>query len=183
MKKIFLATFLLLTGIVVFSQGRVFTKSGKISFFSKAPLEDIEAHNKAAVSVLDINSGQLEFSVLLKGFQFEKALMQEHFNENYLESDKFPKAVFKGKLNEITSVNFTRDGKYKVSVGGMLTMHGETKPITAPGIISIQNGKISSVADFSIVLNEYRIQVPAIVKDKIANSIKIMVSCNYEPMN
>jgi hypothetical protein len=100
-QKFIVITALLLIAAVTNAQEKLFTKTGKISFFSKTPMEDIEAHNKATISVLDKTSGQLEFSVLMKGFEFEKALMQEHFNENYVESDKFPKANFKGRLADI----------------------------------------------------------------------------------
>src|SRR5882762_5343542 len=106
MKKVLLLAAGLVIGALAFSQDRVFTRKGQISFYSKAPLEDIEAHNKAAVRVLDKTTGQLEFSVLMKGFEFEKALQQEHFNEDYVESDKYPKAVFKGKLADVSKVKF-----------------------------------------------------------------------------
>src|SRR3982750_2211619 len=100
--KIIISSLLLaMISIAAFSQNRYFTKTGKVSFFSKASLENIEAHNKNAVSVFDRTTGQVEVSILMKAFEFEKALMEEHFNENYVESDKFPKSVFKGKINEL----------------------------------------------------------------------------------
>src|SRR5215210_8582560 len=100
----------------VFAQDKFFTKSGKISFYSKASLENIEAHNKTVTCVLDTKSGNLQFAVLMKAFEFEKALMQEHFNENYVESHKFPKAEFKGQLSNNSEVNYGKDGKYPVTV-------------------------------------------------------------------
>src|SRR5688500_15395398 len=88
---------------------KYFSKTGKISFHSDTPMEKIEAHNTTASTVLDIGTGSLEWAVLIQGFKFEKALMQEHFNENYMESTEFPKAKFKGKIDNISSVNFKKD--------------------------------------------------------------------------
>ena len=95
----------------LFAQDKYFTKTGKISFFSKAIIENIEAHNRSVTCVLDTKTGNLQFSVPIKGFEFEKALMQEHFNENYAESDKFPKSTFKGTITDISTVNLQKDGK------------------------------------------------------------------------
>src|SRR4051812_38889326 len=98
MKKSVLILCSALLAISVYSQEKFYTKSGKISFYSKATVENIEAHNRSVTCVLDSKTGNLQFSVQVKGFEFEKALMQEHFNENYLETDRFPKAEFKGQI-------------------------------------------------------------------------------------
>src|SRR6476660_2277060 len=108
---------LLLTS-VSFAQGKYYTKTGKISFYSKAPLEEIEGKNKTVTAVLDSKSGAMQFAVEMKGFEFQKQLMQQHFNENYVESDKYPKAEFKGQVQNISSVDFTKEGTYNVSVNG-----------------------------------------------------------------
>src|SRR4030095_1374411 len=126
MKLLVVYSLLSLVSITASAQNRLLTRNGSISFYSKAPLENIEANAQTAVSVLDKKTGQLEFSVLIKSFAFEKALMQEHFNENYLESDKFPKSVFKGRIEDVSKVNFGEDGKYNVVVTGDLTIHGES---------------------------------------------------------
>src|SRR5690606_1652063 len=117
--------------------------TGKVSFHSDAPLEKIEAHNASASTVLDAASGNLEWAVLIQGFQFEKALMQEHFNENYMESAKYPKAKFKGKVDNWSSVNLGKDGDYPVTVSGTMEIHGVSKPITAEGRITVKGGQIS----------------------------------------
>jgi polyisoprenoid-binding protein YceI len=182
MKRTYLSIIVLFSCLVGLSQDRIFTKTGKISFFSKAPLEDIEAHNNAAISVIDKTTGQMEFSVLMKGFQFEKALMQEHFNENYLESTKFPKASFKGSIADWKKVDLSKDGKVTVYVSGQLTIHGETKEVTAKATISVTGGAMSSSAEFSIVLDDYKISIPSLVKDKIAKNVRISVNANYEKM-
>jgi polyisoprenoid-binding protein YceI len=183
MKRIFFACAALFITMISFSQERVVSKNGKISFYSKAPMEDIEAHNLNAISVLDKKTGQMEFSVLMKGFEFQKALMQEHFNENYVESDKFPKAIFKGHITDIAQVNFSKDGTYPVSVSGKLTLHGETRDVSAKGNLIVDKGGLSASSEFNIVLEEFKIIIPGIVKDKIAKNVKIVVSAKYEPMN
>ncbi len=106
MKPLVFLLFVVLQCITTNAQDRLLTRNGSISFYSKAPLEDIEANTQTAVSVLDRKTGQIEFSVLIKSFTFEKALMQEHFNEDYLESDKFPKSTFKGHIDGFRQSQF-----------------------------------------------------------------------------
>jgi hypothetical protein len=161
------------------AQSKYFTRDGNISFYSDAPLEKIEAHNAKAASVLDPATGNIEFSVLMKAFEFQKALMQEHFNENYIESTKFPKAVFKGKVDDISKVNFTKDGSYPVNVSGDLTLHGVTKPVSAPGTIEIKDGKITAKSEFKIKNEDYDIQIPKLVSEKVAKEVRILVDVSY----
>ena len=182
MKKIIFLSLLTAGAFTAFSQDKLFTKTGQVSFYSKAPMEDIEAHNKAAISALDKKSGNIEFSLLMKGFEFEKALMQEHFNENYVESDKFPKAVFKGSISNIGAVNFAANGKYPVTVSGELTMHGITKPVSTTGTLVLQNNDVSANAEFNIALDDYKISIPGLMKDKISKTVKIIASLHYQPM-
>ncbi len=163
-----------------FGQNTYFTKTGSVDFYSKASVEEISAVNKKATSILDKVAGTLEFSLLVKSFEFEKALMEEHFNENYMESDKFPKSTFKGSISNIKDVNFAKDGTYKVSTAGTLTMHGISKQVTIPGTITIKGGKISASSTFMVLLSDYNIAIPSVVKDKIAKDIKITVNCDYE---
>lgn len=182
MKKGFLLAAGLAIGITAFSQQRILTRKGQISFYSKAPLENIEAHNNAAVSVIDEGTGQMEFSVLMRGFEFEKALQQEHFNEDYVESGKFPKATFKGKITNMSKVKFGGDGSYTVTVSGQLSLHGVTKDVTIPATITVKGGDVSGHAEFAILLDDYKISIPSLVKDKISKTVKIVVNCNYEDM-
>lgn len=183
MKKSFILSVAILFSLSVFSQARYFTKSGKISFYSKAPMEDIEAHNNNAISVVDKSTGELEFSVLMKGFQFEKALMQEHFNENYVESDKYPKAVFKGQIAGPAKIDFSKDGKYTTNISGKLTIHGQTKEVSAPGTFIVENGHISASTEFTVSLDDYNISIPSIMKEKISKTVKVVVQTRYEAMN
>src|SRR5690349_11240226 len=99
------------------------SRTGHIWFFSSAPLENIEAHNYQASSALNTKTGDMAYSVLIKGFEFQKALMQTHFNENYMESEKYPNSTFKGKILDISKVNFNKKGTYPVNVEGDLTIH------------------------------------------------------------
>lgn len=176
-----LAGFVLIAGAVQ-AQDRYFTKTGKIDFFSKAPLEDIEAKNKTVTAVLDTKTGAIQFEVQMKGFEFEKKLMQEHFNENYVESGKFPKASFKGNVANNAAVNYAKDGTYNVAVKGKMTIHGVTKDVEAPGTIKVNGGKIDATSTFNIQLSDYNISIPSVVKDKISNNIKITVDTKLEPL-
>ena len=157
------------------------TKNGKITFFSKTPMENIDAVNNQVVSALDSKTGVMQFSVQIKGFLFKKALMQEHFNEEYMQSDKYPKATFKGTIANINKVNFAKDGNYAVSVTGNFSVHDVTNKVTVPGTISIVGGKVNATATFNILLADYKIDIPKIVQDNISRSIEIKVDCNYLP--
>jgi YceI-like domain len=161
---------------------KYFTKTGKISFFSKTSMENIEAHNKSVTCVVDTKSGAVAFSVLMKGFEFEKALMQDHFNENYVESSKYPKAEFKGTITNNSDVNYTQDGVYTTKVKGKMTLHGVTKDVETTGKITVKGGKVIATSDFVLLLSDYKITIPSVVKDNISNSIKIMVDCTLEPL-
>lgn len=164
------------------SAQKYFTRTGQVDFLSEAPMEKIEAKNSKATSVLDIETGRLEFAVLVKAFQFEKALMQEHFNENYMESSKFPKATFKGEIADNAAVKYNQDGSYPVKVKGEMTIHGVTQAITAPGVIQVKGGQISAEADFTVLVADYKIEIPALVRDNIAKEVKIAVRTVYEPL-
>src|SRR5437868_4715809 len=110
MKNLFcFVVMLILSTGQLFAQ-KVYTKNGNISFFSKSPIENISANNNQVMSVLSVPTGEMQFSVLIKSFHFEKALMEEHFNENYLESNKFPKAIFKGAVLDMSKINLAKDG-------------------------------------------------------------------------
>ena len=164
------------------AQDKYFTKNGRISFVSKAALENIDGNHKSATCVLDTKTGNMQFAVLMKGFEFEKALMQEHFNENYLETTKFPKAEFKGQVVNNSEVNYAKDGTYPVKVKGTLTMHGETRDVETTGNVVVKSGKIQTGAEFTILLSDYKIEIPKVVKDNVSNTVKITVDCSLEPL-
>ena len=180
MKKIFLFLFSISIVTYSFSQEIIYsTKSGTISFFSSTPLEKIEAFNKQVTCKMSNQSGQIIFLTLIKGFTFDNALMQEHFNENYMESSTFSKADFKGKITNITDVNFNKDGNYKVNVDGNLTIHGVTKHIVVPGNISVANNKISAQTKFNISVKDYGIK-GKYIGEKIANEVEVSVNCKFD---
>lgn len=180
MKKILVSAFLLIAVSCTVSAQKYYTKNGNISFFSKTSVEDIKADNNQVMSVLNTQNGELQFSVLIKSFHFEKALMEEHFNENYLESAKYPKSTFKGTIADIAKVNFAADGTYPVSVSGDLTMHGVTKKVTTAGKIIVKAGKITGNAVFSVALADYKIEVPKLVENNISKTIQVTVNCLYD---
>ncbi len=161
---------------ISYAQSKLYSKEAKVSFFSKTALENVVAENNKALCIWDTASGQFEFSVLIKGFEFDRALMQEHFNENYMESDKFPKAVFKGKIQLGKQILFNTDNINEVIAEGILTIHGVSKQVSLKAFIAIKNGKISSAASFTVLLADYKITVPSIVEDKINKRINISVS-------
>ena len=130
---------------------------------------------------MNTKKGEFAFVVLIKSFKFKKALMEEHFNENYMESNKFPKANFQGSITDLNTINFFKDGTYPVIVKGVLTLHGIVKNIEAPGIISVAQGKINANSTFKINLKDYKIKVPAVVSNNIAETISITVDCKYDP--
>jgi polyisoprenoid-binding protein YceI len=136
--------------IMAFSQTYI-TRNGNISFHSHTALEDVKAQNNEAVSVLDAATGNLEFKAAVKSFHFVKTAMEEHFNnDDYMASGKFPKAGFKGKISNISSVNFLKDGSYTVSVTGDLTIRDVTKSITVNGIITVKDGNVTVTSSFTI---------------------------------
>lgn len=150
-----------------------------ISFFSKSPLEDIDATNKKATVVLKTTTNDVQFGIPMISFKFPKPLMEEHFNENYVESTKYPTCIFKGKINE--TIDFTKDGEHKVSVKGALTLHGVTKEIETTGTLIIKGLEIFMVSAFKIKTSDYNIKVPSLYVKNIAELIDVKVNAVLEP--
>jgi len=164
------------------SADKYFTRTGKISFYSDATMEKIEAHNRAVGVLLNTETSKLKFSVLIKSFVFDKKLMQEHFNENYLESDKFPKSKFNGTVKGLDKVNFKKDGKYPVRVSGKLSIHGITKPVSQSGFIIVKEGTPTLSSTFKVLLADYNIKIPSAVKSKIAKDVKISLEASLKKL-
>ncbi|MDB5196790.1 MAG: YceI family protein [Flaviaesturariibacter sp.] len=181
-KQLLLATSFLCVTLFANAQGKYFTKTGKITFTSNATLEDIEAKNKSVVSMLDTKTGALQFSVLMKSFEFEKALMQEHFNATYIESNKYPKAEFRGTITNNAAINYTKPGTYTAKVKGLLTIHGVTKPVQTIGTIKVDGDGLKAMSSFDVKLADYKIAIGSGVKDKIAKTVKIDVETKLEPL-
>ena len=180
MKKLILTTCFFLLGATVLFAQKYMTRTGKISFdaTSKKSPEKIEGVNNEVANILDANTGDIIFQVPIKSFKFEKELMQEHFNENYLESDKYPKAEFKGNITNHADVNFSKDGTYNVKVAGKLNVHNVTKDILVPGTITVKGNTITAKTQFSIVLKDYKIEIPSLVADKVNTSATITLESN-----
>jgi len=181
MKRLIIIFALLMMGISVYSQTVYMTRSGQISFFSKTPMENIEAVNNEVTSMLNPASGEVVFAVLIKSFRFEKALMEEHFNENYMESDKLPKSTFQGKIKNPDAITFTKDGTYPVTIEGDLTIHGVKQHVAFPGTLVISKNSISATSSFQLKPSDYNISIPSLVAEKIAKTIDVKVNCQYVP--
>lgn len=169
---------ILIIAIIFFSESvmaqKYFTRSGKVSFFSTTPIENIEAFNNEVGAAIDLGSGIVVFQVPIKSFKFEKQLMKEHFNAEYMESDKFPKASFKGSIDpkDIGS----KSKIYKTTVRGTLTIHGISKDVSIPGTITKNGNEIKLNTIFSVATADYNIRIPSVVKGKIANTIEITIN-------
>ena len=173
---------LLLIATSLIAQDKYFTKSGSISFVSKGVIETITASHRSVTCVLDAKTGAIQFAVLMKGFEFKKALMQEHFNENYVESDKYPKAEFRGQITNNGDIVYTKDGSYNAHVKGKLTLHGQTKDVEADGKITVKSGKLALTSKFNILMSEYDIDIPGPVQENMSDNITINVNCTLEPL-
>lgn len=181
MKNILISmTLLLLLNTSVCCQNFI-TRNGNVSFFSHTPLEDIKAENNEAVSVLNSANGDIEFKVAIKSFHFAKTAMENHFNnDDYMSSEKYPKAGFKGKIENIASINFSKDGTYKVNVAGALTIKDVTQTVNTSGSITVKEGKVSAIATFTIKRKDFHVIGESFVQKRIGEEIQISVNCQYE---
>ena len=162
--------------------GKFMAKNGKITFFSHTNMEDIEAENNKVSSILDSKTGKLAIELLVKSFHFKKALMEEHFNENYMESDKYPKAKFDGKIDNINDVDFSKNGTYNITISGNLTIKDKTNKVNTKGTLKVDGSKLKGNTVFKILLSDYNVSIPAMVKEKISNEIEITAAFDYLPM-
>lgn len=179
MKKIGLFIFLL-AGIGAKAQDYL-TRNGNISFYSHTAVEDINASNNEVVSLLNSSTGSFEFKVAIKSFHFPKQSMEDHFNNSdYMDSEKYPKASFSGKISNLSAVNFTKDGTYNVTVEGNLTIKDVTKPVSATGTITIAAGKVTAQSTFTVKRLDYHIIGESFVQKKISEDIQITVNCQYD---
>lgn len=147
----------------------------RISFFSETPIENIQAESKSALSL--IKSDSVIFTVRNTSFEFEKALMQEHFNENYMESSKYPVSTFKGKINE--NIDLTKNGTYPVTCTGLLSLHGVSKTYTFKGTITVKGDEVNLKSEFDVKLVDHKIDRPQMVVKNIAEIIRVKVDCKY----
>ena len=179
MKKIILSIIAILLISHSYSQDLFLAKNVLVGFYSKTPLEDIEAESKIGYGVMQLGKKELNFTIKVNSFNFPRPLMQEHFNENYMESDKYPNASFKGKINE--EYNLTADGVYKVTATGKLEMHGVEKERTIDGVLTVKNGQIALVSSFKVKCVDHKIDIPKVVIAKIADEVTVSVNGTFNP--
>lgn len=178
-KIIFVLTLILVVASIQ-AQDRYLTRTGHIQFYSEAPMENIEAHNYKVLSIVDLSKGQVAVDMLIKAFEFEKKLMQEHFNENYLESEKYPKATFKGTFDVTEELKSMADGTYNLNVKGDLTIHGVTKPINTMSTLTVKGGKLTGSLKFDVNVKEFNIKIPNVVVKNIAEKVEVTANFDYE---
>lgn len=170
-----------MTGAIM-GQGKFLTNEGSVSFYSHTPLEDITASNNKVASVIATASGAVAVIMKMTDFQFEKKRMQEHFNENYVESEKYPKATFNGSIKENAAVDYTTPGTYKVQVEGDITIHGTTNPVSAEGTVEVTASGIIARTKFLLNPEDYDIKIPNVVRKNIAENMEITVELRCDPI-
>jgi len=154
-------------------QGKFLTNEGSISFYSHTPIEDITALNNEVGAVIDGEKGEVVIIVQMTRFQFEKKLMQEHFNENYVESEKFPRATFNGKITNHETVDYSSKGIYPVLVEGEMTIHGVTRQVSAEGTLEVTENGVVARTEFTLNPEDYDISIPRVVRGNIAELMLI----------
>ncbi|WP_432671588.1 YceI family protein [Flavobacterium sp. SM2513] len=171
--KTTITLFLMLFLTTLFAQDKLLTKNGKISFEASVPsFEEVKATNENATCILNTKTGEIASLALIKGFKFKVALMQEHFNENYMESNRYPKATFKGTIKDFKMEDLTATAK-EYTLNGKLEIHGETKEITTIAKIKKTANGVEIETNFSVNASDFDIEIPNVVKNKISNKINI----------
>ncbi len=155
------------------------TQSGETNFFSETPVENISGTNKTVGAILNTATNEIAVSMKMTAFDFPNKLMQEHFNENYMESEKFPTGIFKGKIVEV--IDYAKNGTYDVTAKGQLTLHGVTQARDFKGKLTIDNQKINLVCGFDVKLTDHKIEVPKLVFAKIAEVISVKSNYAFTP--
>ena len=181
MKKTNLILALIFASSALFAQKKT-TTSATVNFDATTSLDALpKAENKTVVAAINTKTGAVAFEAIVKSFSFSNPMMQEHFNsDKWLDSDKFPTSTFKGKINNLSTIDFSKDGTYPADVAGDLTIHGITKPAAAKGAIVVSRKAISATADFNIKLADYGITSKAIEGGKVAKEPKISVAVDFK---
>ena len=177
--KIIVLLFLIGMTVAGFAQDKLITKTGHVWFYSHAPLEDIEAHSHQAASIILTAKGTIAVMIPIMSFEFRKTLMQEHFNENYMESAKYPKATFNGSINNLAEINPKKNGIYKTVAEGDLTIHNVTKHIKADGTVEVKDGKYTVKSKFNVLLKDYNIAIESRFSNNIAATVEINIDLNF----
>ncbi|SMD32787.1 YceI-like domain-containing protein [Reichenbachiella faecimaris] len=167
------------TGVQTMAQPLI-DREGVASFFSEAPMEDIEAVNKEVLGAIDLQKGTLAVSMFMKKFHFDKSLMEEHFNENYLESEQFPKATFKGVIKNFANLNFSKEGTFEAEAEGEMEIHGVSKPLTTVVKFEIFPSSLKAATEFSISIADHDIDIPKLVIKNIAEVVEVKAAFNFK---
>ncbi|WP_224996629.1 YceI family protein [Cesiribacter sp. SM1] len=175
--KIYLLSLCLFASLPLYSQQYQLAES-RVSFFSSAPMENIEAISSRAKSLLNTQTAEIAFVIPIKTFEFEKKLMQEHFNENYMESHKYPDATFKGKLS---GFNPQQKGVQKVVARGQMNIHGVNRNVEAAGTLEYRDKEIYLTAVFPVKVADYEVEIPSLVFYNIAEEVEVTVKAKYLP--
>lgn len=180
MLKKYFFLILFVSALNVFGQGKFISKNAYISFYSSTPMEDILGESNEAVTILNAETGEIAFQALMTTFHFKRALMEEHFNENYMESTKFPKAKFNGKIENFKKEMLTGPVS-EIKITGKLNVHGLEKTITVPGTLGLDKGKLAGTSKFKVTPEDYGITIPSLVRDKIGKEMEVTVKADYLP--
>lgn len=178
MKKIMILAiaFIAATAFTLVDGEKYSTKTGKVSFYSSTPAEDIKAETNQANVILDAASGKIAVKILINSFEFDKALMQKHFNgKDYMDSKEYPDARFSGSIENYDVAKYGKDGKYNVTVKGTMEMHGVKKEITEKGTLEVKGGQRIIHTVFNLNRKDYNVDVPKMVSGKIAETIEVTV--------
>lgn len=180
MTKFIIVLILVAASVGAYSQGKFISKNAYISFYSSTSVEDILGESNEAVTILNAETGEVAFQALMTTFHFKRALMEEHFNENYMESTKFPKAKFTGKIEGFNK-DMLKNPATEVKVTGTLSIHGVDKTVTVPVKLGLENGKLIGTTKFKVTPEDYSIAIPSLVRDKIAKQMEVTVKAEYQP--
>jgi polyisoprenoid-binding protein YceI len=151
-------------------------ETSRVTFFSDAPIEDINAENTKASSIFNSGNGDVAYSIPIREFQFAKSLMKEHFNERYMDSEKFPKSTFQGK---ITGADMNSGETQNVKATGKLTIHGVTQMIDVPGTVEKKGDKLIMKSTFTVKLEDYKITIPQLMWQNIAEQVVVTLDFSY----
>ena len=174
-----LGSVLLLFNVNAMAQSYV-GKNIKTAIFSSTPVEDIRAVSQSGTAAIVGRTKEIVVQVPIKSLEFDRKLMQEHFNENYMESDKYPQAKFKGTIDQV--IDFTKDGDYNVSVTGVLSVHGVDKTRTIPGKLTIKDGILQIFTEFKVACADHKIKIPTLIVTKVAEVINIKIDGKLNPV-
>lgn len=179
MRYIYITLTFLSISTLSFAQ-KLITKEGVIEIFSKTQLFTIEAKNSSVASILNLENGEVVASTLVRSFKFKEALVEEHFNENYMESHLYPKAMFSGRIEDFSKVDLSKPGTYSIIISGKLTIHGQTNELVTPGEITVKDNMITGKTSFKVSLQAYKIKIEESYKDRIKDDVQLDVTLNFK---